>query len=236
MIEGLEAELRGRFATLADSTDDSNWTGVIARSREQGRSGGHPRGRLMVAAALVFGVRFFDRAPTAPERIRKSFGSLSGDALAGDARKITQMSIGQGLTATLWLAPTKGGGFCSGWGLGTDRAGIGCYDRAIDATYPLEVTTELHGVSDGAAIKGSVLLDGIVDSRVQSLELRFADGDSAAIPFVWVPAPIATGFFLYAVPPLHWRENDLPTTLLGRDAEGHEVARREIHGVRLPGS
>jgi hypothetical protein len=256
MIDGLETELRERFAPLADPTDDSNWAAVRARSSEHARHRQRPRPKLLLAAALVLGVllvspavglrgkvvRLFDHAPAAPERIRKGFGLLSGGALTGEARKVAHAAAGQGITATLWLTPTKGGGFCSAWGLDVpntppDSAGVGCYDRAMATTYPVGVTTELHGVSeDGTTLKGPVLLEGVVDLRVQSLELRFSDGDSAAIPFVWVPAPIATGFFLYAVPPRHWRKGHLPTTLLARDAEGHEVGHREIRGVSFPGS
>lgn len=78
-----------------------------------------------------------------------------------------------------------------------------------------------------------MLLRGPAGQRdADSLRLAFEDGTTAAIPLIRVSEPVATAFFLYALPRAHRRPGHRPTTLTLFSAGGHELAHREITGIR----
>jgi hypothetical protein len=243
MIDAVDRELRERFALLADPTDDSGWREVRARVRPQART------VVAIAAALVLGavvaasaagvpsriVRLFDSAQPAPPAVVRSFTDfdqiVSAD-LAAPPRQVLELP-----EATLWVAPTTTGGYCSLVKLplpnGTSEgAGGECAPRPET----LAVDVSLHGPfsPNGEVLGGPVLVRGVVgQSKASALELEFEDGDTVSVPLVWVPDPLSTGFFVYAVPRPHWLAGHRPTRLTVYAADGHELAHAAVHGFPL---
>ena len=242
-----ESDLSARLAPLADARDDQSWAEVLARARAARRH----RRRVPIAVAAVLAsavviaspatgvrgqiVRLFDRAEPPPQRIVESFSEWNGPELrarvqAGRAIKVLDARVAPHTTWTLWVAPTKDGGFCIS--SGTCYQGAFRYDR-------LGVEVGLFGrvAPDGEILTGPVVLSGeTTNGRADSLLLRFQDGERQSIPLVWVGEPFDTAFFLYGVPMRHWQSGHLPTTLTMLTAEGKELDTREIHGITPKGS
>lgn len=243
MIDDLDL----RFAPLADIADDSSWLEVVRRARVLRRRR-RLRSPVAIAAALALAivvaapavglrgriVRLFADAQPAPHRVVRSFDDWNGlggpKVEAGRAVKVLKTRVprvGPDATVTLWLAPVKGGGFCTGHAFGGGECDTIRNNR-------LGVTVSLHGrlTPDGKILTGPVLLDGNTGlEHADSLVLRFEDGDTASVPLVWVTAPVDTGFFVYGVPERHWQKGHLPTTLTLLAADGDELDKREIHGI-----
>jgi hypothetical protein len=137
--------------------------------------------------------------------------------------------VGPRTTWTLWVAPTKDGGFCISTGA--------CYGPGFRYDR-LGVDVTLRGVApDGEILTGPVILSGeTTNERADSLLLRFQDGERQTIPLVWAGKPVDTAFFIYGLPKRHWQPGHLPTTLTMLSAEGEELDTREIHGITTKGS
>jgi hypothetical protein len=242
----VERDLSARLVPLADPRDDQSWAEVVARARAARRH--RRRVPIAIAAALATAVviaspatgvrgqivRLFDRGEPAPQRVVKSFAEWNGPQLragvqAGRALKVLDARIAPDTTRTLWVAPTKGGGFCTSLGA--------CYEPGFRYDR-LSVEVSLRGVApDGEILTGPVLLSGeTTNKRATSLLLRFQDGERQTIPLVWVGEPVDTAFFLYGVPKQHWQAGHLPTTLTMLSAEDDELDTREITGITTKGS
>lgn len=242
----IDAELSARFGPLADPLDDQSWAEVTARARAARRH----RRRVPIAIAAVLAtavviaspatgvrgqiVRLFDRAGPPPEHVVKSFAEWNGPQLrtgvqAGRALKVLDARVLPDTTSTLWVAPTKNGGFCISTGA--------CYQGPFRYNR-LSVEVSLRGVApDGEILTGPVILSGATTNpKADSLLLRFEDGESQSIPLVWVGNPVDTAFFLYGVPKPHWQPGHLPTTLTMLSTDGNELDTREIHGITTKGS
>jgi hypothetical protein len=151
---------------------------------------------------------------------------------AGRALEVLDAPVAPGAKATLWLAPTAGGGFCTLLDLQDKGGGADCLQLRYDR---LSVTVSLHGrISPaGKVLSGPVLLDGFAgQKRADSLVLRFQDDGED--PAFWVSAPVNAGFFVYGVPETHWRAGRLPTTLTLLATNGDELDHRDIHGIPTP--
>lgn len=245
MIDAIDTELRERFSPLADQTDDSDWLEVRRPRRRL-------RAPVAIAAALVLTVavaapavglpgrivRLFSDSKPAPPSVARSFTDfdqiVSAD-LAAAPREVLTTPTGPGETATLWVAPTTTGGFCSLVKLrlrngSSEGAGGACEAHS----QRLSIDVILHGPfsADGKVLGGPVLIQGLAgQTSADSLRLEFEDGEAASIPLVWVSKPVQMGFFVYGVPRPHWRAGHLPTTLTLRAADGKELARHEITGI-----
>ena len=228
-------ELSERLAALVYPLDDSDWL-------EVNRLAASPRGRglrFAFAAAAVAGavaiaapafglggklVRLFGSGEPAPPKVERSFASLDAGAppglatgvIAAESRKIV---LPNGVA--LWIAPTKAGGFClfvAGGGGGCDA------NRKLGFAPTFSIAGPIN--KKGAILGGPVLIDGsTTDDEATTVEIEFGDGDSAAVPVVWISAPINAGFFGYEVPRAHWAQGHRPTLLILRDANGNELAR-----------
>jgi hypothetical protein len=237
-----ETELTTRFAVLADRADDADWMEVVARARAARRH----RRRVPIAIAAVLAsavviaspatgvggkvVRLFDRAGPPPLRIVESYRGMV-NVQAGRAIKVLDVRMAPHLRWTLWVAPTKDGGFC------TSREG--CYEHGGRHNDRLSLGVCLCGrvADDGEILAPPVVLEGgTSNERAVSLLLRFEDGDQQSIPLVWVGEPVNAAFFLYGVPKRHWQEGHLPTTLTMLAADGDELDTREVHGITTKGS
>ena len=243
----IDSDLSTRFAPLADPQDDQSWAEVVAHARALRRH--RRRVPIAIAAALASAVviaapatgvrgqivRLFDRAGPPPQHVVESFAQWNGPKFrarveAGRALKVLDARVAPDTTWTLWVAPTKDGGFCMS--TGTCYQGPFRYDR-------LGVEVGLFGsvAPDGEILSGPVVLSGeTTNDKADSLLLRFEDGDHESIPLVWVGKPVETAFFLYGLPKQHWQPGHLPTTLTMLSADGNELDTREIHGITTKGS
>jgi len=186
----------------------------------------------LAATALGVGLPVVDflGAEKAPPVAVENFESLSAGApegmdpraVAGEARELTLVSA-SGEEQTLWLAPTKAGGFCFLW---AGVAGPGGCDRL--GTVPLDVMwwSRAGTGSDGA---GGSRIEGIAvhaSARyVSTVELRFADGTVMRPSLTWVSEPISHGFFFYSFPSTGQagRRTDL-SSVVALDDEGKVVS------------
>lgn len=238
----IESDLSARFAPLADPVDDQSWAEVVARARTEKRH----RRRMPIAIAAVVAcavviaspatglrgqiVRLFDRGGPPPQEVVESFAQWNGPQFrahveAGRAIKVMDARVTPDTTLTLWVAPTKSGGFCTS--AGSCYQGGFRYDR-------LSVEVCLCGrvAPDGEILAGPVLLSGeTTNGKADSLLLRFQDGERQSIPLVRVGKPVNTAFFLYGVPERHWQPGHLPTTLTMLSENGDELDTREINGI-----
>ena len=210
---------------LVPGPDDADWRDVVRRATRARRR------RLAVttlavatisclgiaaAYALDYPIVDFGSAPKGPSNVVNDFGSLEVGAPEGmapgvlphEARRITSVTI-DGKEHVLWVAPTKQGGFCEQW---SDLAG-GCRaDRHDRFAERIDVT---YGGTGPDFLSGSFF-----QSAAEKLELAYADGATAEIPFVWVTAPIDAGFYAFRVPDAHRVDGHRPTEMRLYDADG----------------
>jgi hypothetical protein len=227
-----------RFAALADSQDDSDWLDVVRRA---GDDRGRSRAWLAVPiaaalVALVVGSAFayyrdaidFFGAAKAPNKVEDfeslSVGAPAGmdpQAIASEARRIEIATLG-GESITLFLASTKAGGYCASWRNG----GGGCDQLGL---VPLNVGWWANGAHGNKPASAGITVS--VAPYVESLELRFADGEVLTPPITWVSEPIDRGFAFY-----EYRSQDAEALtgqgLLGRD-RGSGTGAREPTVVAL---
>jgi hypothetical protein len=199
----------------------------------------HLRGLVIAAVALAVGgalaagpalgwrafriVPFFE-AQSAPRQTQIDFGSMGTGAPAGmdpgaiseETRKIRQASF-SGAVHTLWVAPTKLGGFCYLWSPGTG----GCNSRGLerlDAIGELSLPPGVVGPQiPKDATKNEMLsamraahelatvplwIVGYVKDTdgASKVVIRFRDGTTVEPEVTWVSAPISAGFYAYDVP------------------------------------
>jgi hypothetical protein len=165
----------------------------------------------------------FTHSPAAPNVVKKQFLDLPIGAppqwptpvQAAKTRTVATFSIA-GHPRKLWVAPTLAGGYCYTFELNFG----GCRQTRTDrAKAVLGVTWQggspRHGVN--ASIVTRVGGD-ITAPAAAKITARYADGTTNDIPFVWVSAPIAAGFFSYDIPTTHWNKQRrlLSLTLYGK--------------------
>lgn len=197
---------------------------------------------LLVAPAV--GIRVpvlnFWSADKAPQKIVADFASLSEGAppgmdpgaLSGETRKIA-LPGGR----TLWVAPTRYGGFCTlfeGTGGGCDKLG----------TVPLGVSWSASRLSREEMTHPPIpttafdRVDGWVNGKyADSVEIRFADGETYRPELVWVSEPIDAGFFVYEVASEHRRQGREIEAIVALNGDGEVIfedsplARRSLSGA-----
>ncbi len=184
---------------------------------------------LLVAPAVGIRIPVLDfwSAEKAPPTIVQDFEELSQGAppgmdpgtIPGEARKV---SLADG--TTLWVAPTKYGGFCTS---GTTSGGC---DKL--GTWPLGVSWRASGplrLRESEKLKPPPMtafdvLEGFANSHyVDSVEIRFADGEIDRPALAWVSEPIHEGFFVYRVPLEHRRVGHEIRSVVGLDSDGRVV-------------
>lgn len=226
--------LRERFLLLANPVDDSDWLEVRRRARVGKRR--RPlwisiaaviAGTAVLLATPAFGLRgrivqLFEEGEPAPEPVVLDFASIDVGAprgmapgvLSGEARHVADFELSNGRPMTLWVAPTRAGGFCMVW----EESTGGCLPEGGPRISPSIVD------APPVRIEGSVRAE-----PGSALQLEFQDGEVLGLPVVWVSPPIDAGFFLYEVPPPRREDGRLPWALVLRDSDGGVVAR-----LRLP--
>jgi len=197
---------------------------------------------IVVVLLLVTGVAFtfglpvvdFGQAEKAPpdSRVVKNFAVLDQGAPPGMATDVIPNQTRKVATfgnETLWVAPTRQGGFC------TDLGGGGGCDRL--GTVPLNVSwaIERSGPEPGSEKSFGGLpvvgqLSGYVNARwANALEIRFEDGDVIKPQVIWVSKPIEAGFFLQPIPAAHRQAGHLISAVVALDRD-HKLVTRESFG------
>jgi len=184
-------------------------------------------------APAVVRWRFEDLAIGAPPQI-------APQAIPSQARTVGTLRIG-GRERTLWVAPTKRGGFCfeveRSWGGCMRDAGAG--GRRPPRALPLVSVSPAVSIERGhgtATIARMLGISGVVLSdRIERLTVEFADGETQDLDFVYVSAPIDAGFFGYTVPGERQRGPGRPRFVVARDSSGNVVSRQRLYfPTRLP--
>jgi hypothetical protein len=214
---------------------------------------------LVVAPAfgLIRGVLPFFDAPKAPHTVQVEFASMNTGAPAGmspraiatNTREIGQFSFA-GRMHTLWVAPTKEGGFCfewiGGWGGCTAPTpdpltwnGDLVLPPAVAATaLPVpskHVAGPISPADPMARLKAQSLavptwISGYVNaSDAQDVVIKFSDGASVHPQILWVSKPIGAGFFSYQIPPNQRTEANHLVTVAALTAAGNTVKEQPLH-------
>jgi hypothetical protein len=226
----LEPGVRDRVLALDEPVAWDDWSDVVRRSRRTlsplRRLGGvRALAAIPVAIAAIaiagpaFGLRLssiidFGSSGSAPAPMRHVFSEfdlsapaeLAPGAIASQTRVITSVQMSDG-SHTLYVSPTKQGGFCFEW-----TGGSGFCDQL--GTTPLGIVWESDRVVGTAA-----------SAYVSSVKIEFRDGTSAEPSITWISAPINAGFFLYDIP-----AGKTVTEIDGYGADGTLVSREHRGG------
>jgi hypothetical protein len=182
------------------------------------------------AVALRGSVVDFFASEPAPKPVVLDFASLDAGApvgmetrvIAEQTRAVLRKHLANGRVLTVWVAPTKKGGFCALYGHGG-----GCHP-------PYSIPVE-HGISIQGAMANGVIRGGpvLISGSVQvpdavAIELQYENGDSNREQLTWVSPPIGAAFFVLDVGREHWNKNR-PRELALLDAGGAVLRREPVH-------
>lgn len=183
----------------------------------------------------------FSRSAPASNEVKKEFEDLTvgaparwaPQAVAGKARRAAILDVG-GRRETLWVVPTRRGGYC--WHL--SRGPLGCRatagDRrgfALGYAEAKRPTAHRHGervVTAGHQPVPARLMGDVVQAAAARIVVRYADGASGDVPFVWVSKPIAAGFVDFVVPAGHRAVPTRVVALLVEDGAGRVLGRQRF--------
>ena len=166
-------------------------------------------------------VHVFAAANQRPPELIQTYFKNNGTTgvLPGKAREAIRLSIHGYGTKSLWVAPTRSGGYCTMFGCNPHRERP--FDVSMEVTGPNSKSPPRPGSRDlHVFIEGATPLRGA--ARVA---IRFGDGNSVRTPLVRVPKPIGAGFFVYELPKDHWDAGKRPVSLAVESADGKELAR-----------
>jgi hypothetical protein len=220
----------------------------------------HPRRTVALALGLVwiallatpaFGVQgyvlhllgrkdvSFTHSPPAPNVVKKQFLDLPIGApaqwatpvQAAKARTVTTFTVA-GHPRKLWVAPTTKGGYCYTFELSFG----GCRQTRTDRAMALLGVTwqggsPRHGVNQSIVTRVG---GDITAPAAAKITARYADGTTADIPFVWVSAPIAAGFFSYDIPTAHWNKQQRLLALTLYSKSGRQLGRQAFEYTARP--
>ena len=143
------------------------------------------------------------------------------EVLAKQARLAVQISLAGYGRQSLWVAPIKGGGFCS-------TASICALDRSVPLAATLLVTgprPRIH-VDAGEPREARVFVRGHTLMRgAAKLAAHYEDGSVDRTPIAWMGKPIEAGFFIYEIPKSHWDPGTRLVALTAESAGGRVLAR-----------
>jgi hypothetical protein len=228
-----EQQLRLRLEALGAGPATADWADARDRAARLLRR----RTRLVLALAAVTGILVaapafalatgvidFSKAEPAPEETKLLFGELNTGAPAGmapgvDAKETRAVLRRElfGRTHTLWVAPTKDGGYCT-FLLGPQGGGGGGCDRARE----LELSPGGIQPQGGGSI---AVVGSVLHPDATHVDVLHKDGSTTRLDLVWVSPPIDAGFFVAEIP---YKRNAVG--FIARDADGNEVARKMAPG------
>ena len=161
-----------------------------------------------------------------PELIQRYFENMydarpneSTGVVAGKARIAIRLAIPGFGHKTLWVAPTRAGGFCSN--VGCNRTRSKPFETQLEIGGPTSTNSQpIPGSRDQTVFfQGETILP-----KTRGIAVRFEDGSFERTPLVWVSKPIDAGFFLYLLPKSHWKPGKRPIAVVAEDAQGHRLA------------
>jgi hypothetical protein len=168
----------------------------------------------------------FSGSKAAPTRVQRNFFDMSlAEPKGMGPRAIVSQTrqVGTVDGHTLYVVPTRGGGFC--WEL--EHAMGGCITKR---ERKLMVGGSLIERPGGLELMRRV--DGeVLAPTARTLTVEYADGTSQQISFVWVTKPISAGFFSFAVPAGH-QTKARPRAVTIRDRHGKLLAREPLFHAR----
>jgi hypothetical protein len=185
----------------------------------------------VLLATPAFGIRdriayLFGAEDKPSNVIERYFSNQTGvpsgtEVLAKQARLAVQISIAGYGRQSLWVAPIKGGGFCS-------TASICALDRSVPLAATLLVTgpkPRIH-VDAGEPREARVFVRGHTLARgATKLAAHYEDGSVDRTPIAWMDKPIEAGFFIYEIPKSHWDPGTRLVALTAESAGGRVLAR-----------
>jgi hypothetical protein len=178
---------------------------------------------------------------TAPLVVKRNFDDffsvgappgMDPRAISSETRRVFLFHA-SGSEHVLYVAPTRGGGFCE---LFTDGFG-GCRPvRTPPTDYPPPRPGEVNPFllsltvqTEGAKPEHAILLGGdILAENAAHLTVEYEDGSSSRIPFVFVSKPIDAGFFFFEIPHGHVEPGTRASAVTVRGADGEVLAREPI--------
>jgi hypothetical protein len=160
-----------------------------------------------------------------PELIQRYFRNLdvypggANGVIPSKARIAIEARVPSYGTKTIWVAPTRNGGFCSTTGCDRDRRMPFHTTLVISGptsrnSQPMPHSSDVH-----VFLEGDTLIQGA--SRVA---VQFEDLSWERTPLVWVSRPINAGFFLYELPKAHWKVGKRPIDFVVEDSHGKALA------------
>lgn len=181
----------------------------------------------------------FTHSPAAPNVVKKQFldlpigapPQLATPVLAAKARTVATFSIA-GHPRKLWVAPTRTGGYCYTFELSFG----GCRQTRPDRAKALLGVT-WQGGSPRHGVNASIVTrvgGDITAPAATTITARYTDGTATDIPFVWVSAPIAAGFFSYDIPTAHWNKQHRLLSLTLYDKRGRQLGRQAFPYTAKP--
>jgi hypothetical protein len=185
-------------------------------------------------------VDFWSSDP-APQPVRWRFADLSfgrpsqldPQAIAAQSRTVGALVV-RGRERTLWVAPTRRGGFC--WIVGrVIRQCLGPSREFQRITGGLSFGYRVISEPDtGGAVTLDV--DGLVfGDEIERVTVEFANGESESIDFVYVSEPIDAGFFSYRATTERLQGKGRVSAVVARNDAG-EVVVRQLINLRQPPS
>jgi hypothetical protein len=168
-------------------------------------------------------VDFFSADP-APEPIQIHFlrSGARTDMIDGPghatlvAREVAKFAV-DGEVKPFWVSPMKRGGFCLRW-----------HTMGMCPPASRQSPVKIGFGGQNGEYGQDWFIAVVADSAIQRLELEYADGESVELPFVWVSAPIDSGFSAFQVPANRQRKGLHAVAVTGYDADGNAVERREL--------
>ena len=167
-----------------------------------------------------------------PELIQRLFRNMdvypggANGVIPSKARIAIEARVPGYGTKTIWVAPTRNGGFCSTAGCDRDRA------MPLHATLVITGPTSRNSQPMPHSSHVHVFLAGdTLIHRAARVAVQFEDLSWERTPLVWVSRPIDAGFFLYELPKAHWQIGKRPIMLAVEDAHGNDLAENsEVAG------
>jgi hypothetical protein len=183
---------------------------------------------ILVAAVLTRTDVLFTHSKPAPNIVKKRFLDLSFGApprfafqtLAAQTREVGSFRFG-GHNRKLWVAPTRGGGYC----YMLEEGSGGCVRNASDRR-PLGASYMIGDRWPGSAVAVTRMFGVVGDETTARVEVRYADGTTSDVPFTYVSAPIDAGFFVLEVPASHLAKATRATAIVALDKGRRELGRQ----------
>jgi hypothetical protein len=160
-----------------------------------------------------------------PELIQRYFRNLdvypggANGVIPSKARIAIEVRVPGYGTKTIWVAPTRNGGFCSTAGCDRDRRMPFHTTLVISGPTSRNSQPRPHSWDVHVFLEGDTLIH-----RAAPVAVQFEDLSWERTPLVWVSRPIDAGFFLYELPKAHWKIGKRPIMLAVEDAHGRPLA------------